>query len=102
MIKVSLEVRGGAVLSRVAVQAESITQALSIVEGHYPGSEVRVVFPIDSEEFFIEAQERIGAHESTAVPAWSTELTYRQHEGLDRNEAGLMEGKTLSGVSGGE
>ncbi len=53
MIKVSLEVREGAVLSRVAVQAESICRAVSIVKGRSPGREVRIVFPIDSEEFFV-------------------------------------------------
>lgn len=65
MIKVSLEVREGVDLSRVAVQAESIGQAVSLVERRYPDREVRVVFPIDSEEFFSEGPEGIGPEEST-------------------------------------
>jgi len=54
MIKVSMEVREGAVLSRATVQAESIGEAVSITRGRYPGRDVRVIFPIDPETFFIE------------------------------------------------
>ena len=54
MIKVSMEVREGAALSRATVQAESIREAVSITRGRYPGREVRVIFPIDAENFFIE------------------------------------------------
>jgi ribosomal protein L14E/L6E/L27E len=64
MIKVSLEAREGAVLSRVAVQAESISRAVSLVKGRYPGREVRIVFPIDAEEFFIEGPKKIRPDES--------------------------------------
>jgi hypothetical protein len=52
MIKVSVEVREGAALFRVAVKAESISRAVSIVKGRHPGRDVRVVFPIDPERFF--------------------------------------------------
>jgi hypothetical protein len=54
MIRVSMEVREGATLSRTAVQAESIREAVSITRRRYPGREVRVIFPIDPEDFFIE------------------------------------------------
>ena len=54
MIKVSMEVREGAALSRATVQAESIREAVSITRGRYPGREVRVIFPIDAENFFLE------------------------------------------------
>ena len=54
MIKVSMEVREGAALSRATVQAESIREAVSITKGYYPGRDVRVIFPIDAEDFFIE------------------------------------------------
>ena len=64
MIKISLEVREGEVLSQVAVQAESIRRAVSIVKRRYPGREVRIVFPIDTEEFFIEGPEEIRPDES--------------------------------------
>jgi hypothetical protein len=54
MIRVSMEVREGAARSRATVQAESIREAVSITRGRYPGRDVRVIFPIDPEEFFIE------------------------------------------------
>jgi hypothetical protein len=54
MIKVSMEVREGATLSRAIVQAESILEAVSITRGYYPGRDVRVIFPIDADDFFIE------------------------------------------------
>jgi hypothetical protein len=52
MIRVSMEVREGTALSRATVQAESIREAVSIPRGRYPGREVRVIFPIDAENFF--------------------------------------------------
>lgn len=52
MVKVSIEV--GAAGFRVAVTAESIRQALRVVEEHYPGVDARVVFPLDPEAFFAE------------------------------------------------
>ena len=54
MIRVSMEVREGAALSRATVQAESIREAVSITRGRYPGRDVRIIFPIDAEDFFIE------------------------------------------------
>jgi hypothetical protein len=52
MIEVSVEVREGDAPFRVAVQAESIGQAVSIAKERHPGRDVRVVFPIDPESFF--------------------------------------------------
>jgi hypothetical protein len=54
MIKVSMEVREGAALSRTTVQAESPGEAVSITRRRYPGRDVRVKFPVDPEDFFIE------------------------------------------------
>ena len=61
MIRVSMEVREGSALSRATVQAESIREALSITRGRYPGRDVRVIFPIDAEEFFIVGPEEENA-----------------------------------------
>ena len=61
MIRVAVEVREGAALFRVAVQAESISRAVSLVKGRHPDREVRVVFPISSEEFFLEDRKETGA-----------------------------------------
>ena len=52
MINVSVEVREGAAPFRLAVRAETITRAVSAIEKRHPGRDVRVVFPIDPEEFF--------------------------------------------------
>ena len=47
MVKVAIEVRKGAARFDVAVQARSMTRALSLVEGWYPGDDYRVRIPID-------------------------------------------------------
>jgi hypothetical protein len=54
MVKVSVEVRSGTARFRVAVQAESIQRALSLVGASYPGRSRRVEFPIAPEGFFVE------------------------------------------------
>ncbi len=58
MIKVSVEVREGAARFRVAVQAESINRAVGIMKSRHPGRDVRVVFPIDPERFFLGGPEK--------------------------------------------
>jgi hypothetical protein len=52
MVRVSVEVREGDDLFEVTVYADSISQAVGIARGRFPGYDVRVVFPIDGEEFF--------------------------------------------------
>lgn len=47
MVKVSMEVRKGASRFAVAVSAESIQRAVSLVRGRYPGGECRVLSPAD-------------------------------------------------------
>jgi hypothetical protein len=54
MVRVSIEVRSGAARFRVGVQASSIQRAVSVVKGLHSASDVRVIFPIDPEAFFIE------------------------------------------------
>src|ERR687894_828326 len=55
---------------RVLVQAESIRGALNVVGQRYPGSAVRVVFPISPEAFFVgEAGARAGRIEPEAPGA---------------------------------
>ena len=54
MVKVSIEVRDGTARFAVSVLAKSIQQALNIVAAQYPGSVVKVKFPIDPESFFAE------------------------------------------------
>jgi hypothetical protein len=54
MIRVSMDVREESALSRATVQAESICEAVNITRRRYPGRDVRVMFPIDPETFFID------------------------------------------------
>jgi hypothetical protein len=61
MISVSVEVREGTALSRATVQAKSICEAVSITRERYPGRDVHVMFPIDSEDFFNEDPARTEA-----------------------------------------
>ena len=53
MVKVSIEVHNGAALFEVAVRAQSIERAASVVRGRYPGCDIRVKVPIDPEGFFV-------------------------------------------------
>ena len=70
MIEVCVEVGNDAACRRVLVQAESIRGALNVVGQRYPGSAVRVVFPISPEAFFVgEAGARAGRIEPEAPGA---------------------------------
>jgi hypothetical protein len=53
MVKVSVEVRNGAARFGVAVQADSIRRAVSLVGERYPGRDVRVKSPTNPEGFFV-------------------------------------------------
>lgn len=52
MVKVSLEVRAGADSFEVTAHAGSISQAVGATKQRFPAGEVRVLFPIDGDEFF--------------------------------------------------
>jgi hypothetical protein len=54
VVRVSIEVRSGAARFRVEIQASSIQRAVSVVEGSHSASDVRVIFPIDPEDFYVE------------------------------------------------
>jgi hypothetical protein len=54
VIRVFVEVTGGAAPLRVEVRAESIGRAVATIEEFHPGRTVHVVFPIDPQEFFVE------------------------------------------------
>jgi hypothetical protein len=55
MIRVTVEIREGALTYRVRVTATSIERALKIAGGGKHGRRVRLVFPIDPELFFVPA-----------------------------------------------
>jgi hypothetical protein len=53
MIRISVQVSGGATRFGVMVEAESIERALEIAARQNPGKECKVTFPIDPEAFFV-------------------------------------------------
>jgi hypothetical protein len=53
MISVSVEIREGVFARRVRISAPSIKRAMNIAGGGKPGREVRLLFPIDPEAFFV-------------------------------------------------
>ena len=55
MVSVSVEVCEGDNLFEVAVSADTISEAVATARDRFPGHAVRVVFPIDGEQFFPEA-----------------------------------------------
>ena len=59
MIKVSVEVHKGATRFRVGVQADSINRAVNIMKRRHPDRDVRVVFPIEPEGFFVGGPKKI-------------------------------------------
>ena len=54
MVKVSVEVHGGTARFTVAVKAQSVQHALSLVAARHPSCVARVKFPIDPKSFFVE------------------------------------------------
>jgi len=54
MIRISVQVSSGTTRFRVAIQAESIEQALEIAARQNPGKECEVTVPIDPGSFFVE------------------------------------------------
>jgi hypothetical protein len=54
MVRIDMEIYCAGDPIRVSARASSIRRAEDIVRSRYPGSEVRVVFPIDGNGFFDE------------------------------------------------
>jgi hypothetical protein len=54
VIRISVQVSGGAGSFEVVAEAESIERAVEIVARQNPGKECEVTFPIDPETFFVE------------------------------------------------
>jgi hypothetical protein len=59
MVRVAVEVREGASVLRETVSADSVRQAVSVMRERYPGRDVRVVFPINPEDFFLEDRRKL-------------------------------------------
>ena len=54
MIRISVQVSSGTTRFRVAIQAESIEQALESAARQNPGKECEVTFPINPDSIFVE------------------------------------------------
>jgi hypothetical protein len=54
LVNLSVEVRGEYGAFTVPVQATSIRRAEEFVASRFPGREMRVIFPIDGEGFFLD------------------------------------------------
>jgi hypothetical protein len=67
MIEVSIEVGKGDICFEMVIRAGSIRQALSMAGDRYPDRDLRVVFPIKPETFFVE---------HLAAPAELIEMPY--------------------------
>lgn len=52
LVSISVEVRGGEDAMMMLVRAASISWAEGLARSRFPGSAVRVVFPIDGDDFF--------------------------------------------------
>jgi hypothetical protein len=55
MIRVTVEISEGALTHRVQITAPSIKQVLKMAGEGKPGRQVRLLFPIDSDGFFVPA-----------------------------------------------
>jgi hypothetical protein len=53
MICVTVEICEGAITRRARFTTSSIARALELAGGGKPGRRVRLIFPIDSEAFFV-------------------------------------------------
>jgi len=58
LIKVSVEVSGVAGSFRADVWAESVVQAIDLVNARHPGCEAKVLFPIDPDTFLAKGSTR--------------------------------------------
>ena len=54
MIRISVEIRYASGPFWVMVEAEIIRRAVESIQRRYPGCEVKPVFPIDPETFFVD------------------------------------------------
>jgi hypothetical protein len=110
VVRVSIEVRSGAARFRVGVQASSIQRAVNVVKGLYSASDVRVIFPIDPEGFFIEdpfakegivrrgipqEEKQLVASEKTARHHCITRMARRRTKEGDRARGPLLRHRPL-------
>jgi hypothetical protein len=72
MIRVTVEVFDGAAPLTIAVEGKSLLDAIAAARERYLGADVRVVFPIGPEEFFVRDGDTIRP-DDLKVLAWASE-----------------------------
>lgn len=75
MIRVTVEVIDGAVPLTIAVEGKSLLDAIAATKERYLGADVRVVFPIGPEEFFVRDGEMTGPDDLKVLARASEEAT---------------------------
>lgn len=75
MIRVTVEVIDGATPLTLAVEGMSLLDAIATTKERYLGAEVRVVFPIGPEEFFVRNDDTIRPEDLKVLARASEEAT---------------------------
>ena len=75
MIRVTVEVIDGATPLTIAVEGKSLLDAIAAAKERYLGADVRVVFPIGPEEFFVRDGDTIRPDELKMLARASEEAT---------------------------
>ena len=75
MIRVILEVIDGAVPITVPAEGETLLHAIAAARERYLDADVRVVFPIGPEEFFVRDGDALGPDELKVLARASEEAT---------------------------
>ena len=83
MIKVWVGVSKGAESFAVAVYARSIRRALQVAKARYPDSHVRMIFPIQPDDFFLRESD-VDALGPTAKPRKANEIIDVEPSGHNR------------------
>ena len=96
MFQVLLEVYSGALPFIVSVRAESLLRAVDVTKDSYPGSDVRVVFPIDPEEFFVKEVDKPGAAVLDSQAPVVSESPLAVGQGKAKSSSNIRYGKRRS------
>jgi hypothetical protein len=75
VIRVTVEVIDGATPLTIAVEGKSLLDAIAAAKERYLGADVRVVFPIGPEEFFVRDGDTIRPDELKMLARASEEAT---------------------------
>ncbi len=75
MIRVTVEVIDGVAPLTIAVEGKSLLDAIAAAKERYLGADVRVVFPIGPEEFFVRDGDTIRPEDLKVLARASEEAT---------------------------